>query len=202
LPIRSEADAKKVLGQHFAGLAEVGREAHSYYLSECRTIAPIMEPRTKASLIRDIMVRKLRDYCDKTDGAHLHRKHQLTLVGLESCYVLRVKRLAAGFAVGVSPTQASKQYDANELPDYANELFEDAPEATLLYLGWSVPENSPNEFKLYLICNNSRRQVLWAIALDDGQDDGRRVPVPLPLEDDDRVGIRVRVKGNGRKSHG
>ncbi|MXO71764.1 hypothetical protein [Alteraurantiacibacter buctensis] len=203
MPIRSAADAEAEIGHHFAGLAQVGREAHAFFQSECRSVAPLMESRTRASLYRDIIVRKLRDYCDGTAGAHLHRKNQLTLIGLESLYALRVKRLAAGFSVGVSPTRASEQYDANEMPEYATDLFPDAPAATLLYFGWSVPENAPNEFKMYLVCNDANRDVLWAIALDDGEDDGRGISTPLPLDGDDAgVGIRVLVKGNERKANG
>ena len=203
MPIRSAEDAQAEIGHHFEGLAAVGREAHAFFQSECRTVAPLMESRTRASLYRDIIVRKLRDYCDATAGAHFHRKNQLTLVGLESLYALRVKRLAAGFSVGVSPTHASEQYDANRLPEYAADLFPDAPEATLLYFGWSVPENAPNNFKMYLVCNDDQRNVLWAIALDDGDNDGRGIPAPLPLEgDDEGVGIRVVVKANERKAHG
>jgi hypothetical protein len=203
VPIRTAAQAEAEIGHHFEGLANLGREANAFFLSECRTIAPLMESRTRASLYRDIIVRKLRDYCDSTPGAHLHRKSQLTLVGLESRYALRVKRLAAGFSVGVSPTLASEEYDANKMPDYAAELFPEAPEATLLYFGWSVPENAPTEFKMYLVCNDSQRNVLWAIALDDGEDDGRGIPTPLPLDgEDEGVGIRVVVKANERKANG
>lgn len=204
MPIRSVEHAQAEIGHHFAGLAALGREAHAFFLTECRTVAPLMESRTRASLYRDIIVRKLRDYCDATEGAHFLRKNQLKLVGLESRYAVRVKRLAVGFAVGVSPTHASQQYDANELPAYAADLFDDAPEATLLYFGWSVPENAPSEFKMYLVCNNSNRDVLWAIDLDDaGEDDGRGIPLPLPIGgDEDGVGIRVLVKNNERKAHG
>lgn len=203
MPIRSVEDAKAEIGHHFSGLAALGREAHAFFVAECRTVAPFMEPRTRASLYRDIIVRKLRDYCDDTNGAYLYRKNQLTLVGLESQYALRVKRLAAGFSVGVSPTHASQEYDANRMPEYAASLFPDALDATLLYFGWSIPENAPGEFKMYLVCNDSNRNVVWAISLDDGDGDGRGIQTPLPIDgDEEGVGIRVVVKGSERKGHG
>ncbi len=202
MPIRSVDDARAEIGHHFAGLAALGREVHADFTRECRTLAPIMESRTRASLYRDMFVRKLRDYCDATNGAHLHRKYQLVLVGLESRYALRVKRLSVGFSVGVSPTFASEQYDSNQLPEYAMGLFPEAPEATLLYLGWSVPENAPQEISIYLVCNDSNRNVLWAIALSDG-DDGRGIQIPLPIDgEDEGIGIRVVVKENERKANG
>lgn len=199
---RSMEDASTDIGHHFDGLKGLGGEVHADFMRLCREIAPLMDPRTRASLYRDMFVRKLRDYCDETKGAHFYRKDQLVLVCLESKYTLRVKRLTTGFAVGVSPTLASEQYDANELPEYATSLFPDADQTTLLYLGWSVPENAPGAIELYLVCNDSNRNVLWAIALGDG-DDGRGVQQPLPMEGDgdEGVGIRIRVKGDERK-HG
>lgn len=202
MPIRSVEDAKAEIGHHFPGLVTLGREAHAFFMQECRAIAPLLESRSRAAIYRDIIVRKLRDYCDATSGAHLHRKNQLVLVGLESKYALRVKRLSVGFSVGVSPTRASEQYDANEMPDYATSLFPEAPEATLLYLGWSVPENAPHLIDLYLVCNDSDRNVLWAISLSDG-DDGRGIQQPLPIDSDDEdVAVRVLVKGGDRKANG
>lgn len=202
MPICSAEDANADIGHHFPGLLAVGRDVHAFYTQECRTIAPMLEPRSKASIYRDVFVRKLRDYCDSTPGAHLHRKSQLVLVGLENKYTLRVKRLSNGFSVGVSPTRASELYDANEMPDYASSLFPDAPEATLLYLGWSVPENAPNLIDIYLVCNDTNRNVLWAISLSDG-DDGRGLQQPLPIDDDDEnVAVRVLVKGGERKANG
>jgi len=203
VPISSVEDAQAQIGHHFTGLGALGKEVHADFLRECRVIAPLMEARTRASLYRDMFIRKLRDYCDNTEGAHLYRKNQLVLIGLESRYALRVKRLCAGFSVGVSPTEASEQYDANEMPEYASNLFGDAPSVTLLYLGWSVPENAPHEISLYLVCNDERRNVLWAIALGDS-DDGRGIQQPLPIEGegDEGVGIRIRVKGEERKLHG
>ncbi len=170
---------------------------------KCREIAPMLNTSTKASIYRQIFVRMLHDYCDATAGAHLHRKNQLVLVGLAGKYLLRVKKLRQGFYVGVSPTFASEHYDGNRLPDYATDLYPEAPEATLLYLGWSIPENAPTEISLYLVCNDANREVLWVIPLSGG-DDGRGITIPLPLEGDDDtgLGIRVRVKRDEQKADG
>jgi hypothetical protein len=202
LTIRSIDDAKAQIGHHFDGLQKLGKEVHMDFMRDCRVIAPVMTTRTRASLYRDMFIRKLRDYCDETKGAHFFRKSQLDLICLESRYAMRVKRLTDGFSVGVSPTLASEQYDKNELPEYVYGLFPGVEMTTLLYLGWSVPENAPGAIELYLVCNDSNRNVLWAIALSD-HDDGRGIQQPLPIEgdSDEGVGIRIRVKGEERK-HG
>lgn len=200
--MRSVEDAKAEIGHHFPGLMALAREVHARFQQECRTIAPLLEARSRASIYRDIFVRHLRDYCDATQGAHYHRKNQLVLVGLESQYLVRVKRLAAGFTVSVSPTHASEQYDANALPDYARTLFPGAAEATLLYLGWSVPENAPGEIEVYLVCNDANRNLLWALPLGDA-DSGRGIQQPLPLPmPGEGVGVRVVVKDRERKENG
>lgn len=115
---------------------------------------------------------------------------------------MRVKRLAAGFTASVSPTHASAQYDANELPDYARTLFPGVAEATLLYLGWSVPENAPGEIEVCLVCNDANRNLLWALPLGDADSGcGIQQPLPLPM-DGDGVEVRVVVKNRERKENG
>ena len=202
--IRTAEDAQADIGHHFAALAQIASEVHEELRVDCRKIATFIGRGTRAGIYRDAFVRKLRDYCDQpSNGAHLHKKSQLVLVGLESKYALRVKQLAAGFSVGVSPTHASELYDSNEMPAYANDLFSDAPEVTLLYLGWSLPENAPGQINLYLVCNDSNRQVMWVIPLGDN-DEGRGIQAPLPVENDnsDDSGIRVRVKRAEKRDHG
>lgn len=202
--VRTAEDAQAEIGHHFPTLIQIAADVHNEFRANCRAIATFIEPRTKACIYRDAFIRKLRDYCDlPTNGAHLHRKNQLVLVGLESRYAMRVKQLASGFAVGVSPTRASELYDSNEMPAYASDLFPDAPEVTLLYLGWSVPENAPGQINLYLVCNDSNREVLWVIPLSEN-DEGRGIQAPLPVENDngDDSGIRVRVKRDKKRDHG
>lgn len=202
MPIRTVEEASADIGHHFDGLRELGLEVHRDFQEKCRLIAPLLNASTKASIYRQIFVRKLYDWCETVAGAHLHRKHQLILVGLAGKYLLRVKKLREGFAVAVSPTFASAEYDANHLPEYATDLYPDAPEATLLYLGWSVPENAPSQINLYLVCNNTEQDVLWVIPLN-GEGDGRGIQAPLPLNgDDEGVGIRVLVKDGERKANG
>jgi hypothetical protein len=199
--IRSAQEAHADIGHHFGALAKLSREVHDDFRRDCRVIAPILNTSTRASIYRQIFLRKLRDYCDETSGAHFYNKSQLFLVGLENKYVFRVKQLRDGFQVAVSPTEASEKYDANELPGYASDLLEGYPEATLLYLGWSIPENSPADISLYLVCNDENREVLWSLPLEGG-DDGRGIQESLPITGGES-GIRVRIKGDEeRKANG
>lgn len=203
MPIRTAEQAHIEIGHHFPALNALVKEVHQDFLLKCREIAHILEAGTRASIYRDIMVRKIREYCDgagdKPNGAHFHRKGQLALMGLESRYLVRVKRLRKGFSVGVSPTHASAQYDANEMPDYAASLIPESQEATLLYLGWEVPENAPGEIMAFLVCNNQNRQVSWAIPLGDG-DSGRGIQEELPNTGDSGTGAsRVRIKAAAKR---
>lgn len=199
MPIRTEDQAKVELEPHFMALRELVAEAHADFREQCRNIAHVLELGTRAAIYRDLIVRKLRAYCDVTTGAQFLRKDQLCLVGLENNWLVRVKRLRNGFAVGVSPTLASEQYDANELPDYAISLLPDAPAATLLYLGWAVPENAPGEIESYLVCNDGNRAVLWAIKLSDPAP-SRGIQEPLPIDDGgNEEPRRVTLKGSAKR---
>lgn len=203
MPIRTAEQTQADIGHHFGPIAALAREVHADFRRDCRVIAPLLNSATRASIYRQIFVRKLRDYCDLKSGAHFLRKGQLCLVGLESRYAFRVKQLCSGFGVAVSPTLASEQYDGNEMPEYALDLFPGSAQATLLYLGWSTPENAPADINVYFVCNDEQRNVLWAIPLEGG-DDGRAIQEPLPMQGDGGGnGVRVRVKGaDERKANG
>ena len=203
MPIRTAEQARADIGHHFGAIAELAREVHADFRRDCRAIAPLLNSATRASIYRQIFVRKLRDYCEAAKGAHFLRKGQLCLVGLDSKYAFRVKQLSSGFGVAVSPTWASEQYDANEMPGYAADLFDGAAEATLLYLGWALPENAPAEINVYLVCNDARRNPIWAIPLEGNGGDGRGIQEPLPIDGERPGGVRVRVKApNERKANG
>ena len=203
MSIRTAEEATDDIGHHFGGLAALAREVHSDFRRDCRAIAPLLNTATRASIYRQIFIRKRRDFCDANAGTHLFRRGQLYLVGLDNRYAFRVKQLSHGFGVAVSPTHASEQYDANKMPQYAADLFPEDAEPTLLYLGWAIPENAPSEINVYLVCNDSRRNVLWAVPLEGG-DDGRGIQQPLPeFGEGGGDGIRIRVKGaNERKANG
>ena len=198
MSIRTADQANADLKHHLEPLGQLMDAAHEEFQRECRGIAAKLDMRSRASIYRDLIIRNLRDYCDVTTGATTIRKGQLVLVGLDNKWVLRVKRLGKGFGVAVSPTAASREYDANQLPVSVASLFptDDAP--TCIYFGWSVSENAPGSISKYLVCNNEARQPLWAIPLGDS-DAPPAVTADLPLaptapEPARRVRVKVAAK--------
>ncbi|WP_232631851.1 hypothetical protein [Methylobacterium sp. Leaf118] len=166
MPVRTLEQAQSDLALHLKPLSDLMDQAHAEFQRECRGIAHKLDARSRASVYRDLIVRNLREYCDDAKGATTHRKGQLMLVGINNKWLLRVKRLRKGFTVAVSPTDASREFDANHVPDAAADLFPDAPAATCIYFGWSVPENAPQTITKFLVCNDANRQVLWSLPLD------------------------------------
>lgn len=99
------------------------------------------------------------------------------------------------FAVSVSPTEASQEYNRNETPDSVEtSLVEGAP-ATLLYLGWRTTENAPLRPDVSFVCNNIHAEPAWIWPLrgiepppaleleplgppDDGGEGERRIKLP------------------------
>jgi len=181
LPVRTLDQAKEDLAPHLTPLGDLMDAAHAEFQRECRGIAHKLDARSRASIYRDLIVRNLREYCDATTGATTHRKGQLTLIGLENNWLLRVKRLRQGFAVAVSPTNASREYDANQVPASIIDLFPGSPAATCIYFGWSVAENAPGSISKFLVCNDESRRMAWALPLGDS-DSPPATTIDLPLE--------------------
>ncbi|MBF0304444.1 MAG: hypothetical protein HQL41_02165 [Alphaproteobacteria bacterium] len=191
---RSGDDARRDLGPHFPELARLLDEAYREFLEKTREFAHKLETGTKASIIRDLSLRRLREYCDTAPGAHFFKKGNLSLICFNNNWVLRIKQLRSGFKVAVSPTGSSKAYDRNELPTSMASLLPTEPPATCLYLGWAVPENAPSRIQKFVVCNNEFRELDWALPLDeDGPTPPERLPLPEPPEPPAERN-RVRVK--------
>lgn len=199
--IRTAIDAQSDLSAHLKNLSALVDEAHDEFIKEVRGIAHKLHSRSIASVYRDLIVAKLRKYCDEASGATSLRKGQLFLIGLENNWVIRVKRLKSGFGVAVSPTLASEEYNANQLPSFIADLFPNHPPPTCLYLGWSVAENAPQEIRKFLVCNDENQQVLWVLPLDESD------PTPpfeqelpfVPVVPQVAPKGRVKVKGSVKR---
>jgi hypothetical protein len=197
LPIRTADQARGDLAHHLAPLGALMDAAHQEFQAECRKIAHKLDSSSRASIYRDLIVRNLRGYCEETTGATTHKKGQLTLVGLENNWLLRVKKLRQGFAVSVSPTNASREYDANQVPASHQGVLPQMPPATCLYFGWNVAENAPGSINKFLVCNDERRQLAWAIPLDDfGIPPATTQDLPLTPKAPTDEPRRVRVKAS------
>jgi len=202
MPIRTEAEARADLGRHLGPLDDLFEAAHHEFRENGRALAPTMCMTTRAMVYRGLILKQARAYADEgKNGVHLHKKDQLLLVCLEGKYLLRVKKLRQGFTVAVSPTSAGEHYDGQRLPDYASDIFPGCEHATLLYLGWTIPENAPDQIARYLVCNDTNREPLWAIPLGEGNP-----PVPteqlLPMEGGSGdAPARIRIKAS-KKSYG
>jgi len=193
---RTAEQARSDLKDHLGPLAALMDAAHEEFQRECRGIAHKLDVRSRASIYRDLIVRNLREYCDNTPGATTIRRGQLFLVGLENNWLLRVKRLRNGFGVAVSPTVASRVYDANQIPASVTGLFPNHPPPTCIYFGWVVAENAPTEINKYLVCNDEARQLAWALPLDDnGYQPSITEELPFSPAPPDGEPRRVRVKG-------
>lgn len=200
---RSLDDAEADLSQFYQSFVDELDAAFAEFREETRRIAPRLHPRTQAEIIRDLTVRRMREWCDRTGGAEFIAKGQLGVIGLVNNWIVRVKKMNLGFKVAVSPTEASEAYDRNEVPASIEGLFQQPP-ATCLYLAWFVPENAPTRIGKFLICNDERGSRSWVRALDDGSvpppaelDLGHPpLPPPTPPAEPRRVRVRTSVNGN------
>ncbi|MDR3532391.1 MAG: hypothetical protein P4L90_17795, partial [Rhodopila sp.] len=148
-------EAEADLAHFYQPIVDELDAAFAEFREETRRIAHRLHPRTQAGIIRDLTVRRMREWCDRTKGAAFITKGQLGVVGLSNNWVMRVKKMNMAFKVAVSRTNASEAFDRNEVPDSISDLFQESP-ATCIYLAWFVPENAPTRIGKFLICNDEQ----------------------------------------------
>ncbi|MDB5652468.1 MAG: hypothetical protein JWQ94_81 [Tardiphaga sp.] len=200
MAVRPIFAAQHVIGPHAADIVAIVEDAHRQYIGTCREILHSLEQRTKAGLVRDLIVDRLRGWADATAGVQFFRQGNLSWIGFDSNWIARVKLLDDKFAVGVSPTEASDQYNRNNLPASIERtlLVEDDP-ATLLYLGWRVTENAPMKPDVAFVCNNEFGEPAWVWSLQGSEPTpGLALPEPVapdvPGEGERRIRIKAQKK--------
>jgi hypothetical protein len=194
---RSIDAAETDLASFHSSLVQEMDSAFAEFLEVTRPIAPRLTASTKASIYRDLAVRRMREWCDRTPGAEFISRGQLGVVGLSNNWLIRIKKMRAGFKVAVSPTNASEAYDQNDVPQSIARWLLEEPPATCLYLAWFLPENAPTRVGKFLICNDEEGLRSWVRALDDGSDPPAPnldliplAPPPTPPDQPRRVRVR------------
>lgn len=195
MPVRPIDAAQAVIGPYVADIVAIVEASHREYIGTCGGILHALEQRTKAGLVRDLIVERLRAWADASDGVQFFREGNLSWVGFRNNWIARVKLLDDRFAVGVSPTEASDQYNRNNLPESIERaLLEDEP-ATLLYLGWRTTENAPMRPDVAFVCNNQFGEPAWVWPLQgDEPPPGLELPAPITPDAPGEGERRIRVK--------
>ena len=191
MPIRSIAEAKDVFSQYSDGIHACVIKAREKYFTKFGTGLSHLETSTKRSMMRDLIVDELRAYAEKTSGVQFFKDGNLKCFGFNSEWYLRVKHVDEKFRVGVSPTEDSRSYDRNVVPEkIVVDLI--GKEPTALYLGWHATENAPLSPQVSLVCNNDNGEVEWVFPISG---DGLPPVLDLPVHDaGGGTSTRVRVK--------
>jgi hypothetical protein len=111
MPVRPLDQAQLSIGPYVDDIVQIVHESHSHFVSVCGSILHSLEAGTKASVMRDLIIVRLRAWCDDTLGVHFFRQGNLCWIGFKNNWIARVKLLDDRFGVGVSPTGASDQYN-------------------------------------------------------------------------------------------
>ena len=191
---RSKTDAEAVFQKHYEGLASCVKEGHATYIDRHGSGLAALEAGTKRSMVRDYIVSRLEDLADggdKSNGLHFVKKGCRSYLGVENKFVIRVKHVDHKFKVGVSPTNDSRCFNRNEVPDdISSEFGEEEP--TALYLGWWTNENAPMVPETALVCNNYAGEVAWVLPIIG---DGLPPEFELPIPDiGPKTGTVVKIK--------
>lgn len=194
MAFRPKSDAETIFPKYFECLSRCVEEAHATYLDRHGSGLAGLEVATKRSMMRDIIVKNLRDLADGGDeknGMHFFQRGCLSYIGVENDWVIRVKHVDHKYKVGVSPTADSRSFNRNEVPDDVSSEF-GGREPTALYLGWRINENAPMAPEVALVCNNSAGEVAWLLPIvGDGLPPELMLPLP---ETGPKTGTKVKIK--------
>lgn len=138
----------------------------------------------------------MRCWADKTNGVQYSQVGNLKWFGFQNHWICRIKHIDDRYLVGVSPTDASDEYDRNKVPEAISRNLISSDPATMLYIGWQVTENAPASPAVSLVCNNANGEPEWIWPFS-GQGPGSQLVLPAPDEPYDPPpgsGVRVKVK--------
>jgi hypothetical protein len=196
MAVRCAEDAERLLGEHFTAFADMVHEVVATFYNELGPYVHSFELWTQRGIIRDFIKERMIAYYDEHKGLDYVRKRNATLFGGHNEFIWKIKKLNDHFHVARNDTQSSFDFDRNNSEQIP--LFEDL-DPTLTYLGWVPTEDDPLHPSVYLICNDERGRVKWAIRLHPTP------PAPAiemhPTEPSAPAApSRVRAKRSARKS--
>jgi hypothetical protein len=199
MPVRPIEQARIVFAKHVNDVLVRVRSAHDRYLDRAGPVLSYLETRTKRGMVRDLIVDELRSWSDLAPGVQYFRSGNLTWFGFENNWIVRVKYVDDGFGVRVSPTEDSRAYNRNEIPESIAETLLDSAPATTLYLGWRTTENAPATPDVSLVCNNHLGELAWVWPLSGrGPHPELELPVPEQPAPAAVAGTRVRLKDSAK----
>lgn len=202
MALRSISEAREVLSKHESDLLQLIHSAYAKYLDQMGPMLKVLETRTKRGAVRDFIIDEIWPWAEKTPNVQPFKRGNLKWIGFENNWIVRAKWLNESDGVGVSPTEASKAFDRNEIPAVIQRtLLNDEP-ATALYLGWRTNENTPTVPEISFVCNNSSAKPEWIWRLGGEVDPKPDLTLPLPEIGGPSVsGVRIKVR-DGRKVDG
>jgi hypothetical protein len=195
VPVRCQEDAERLLGEHFSPFADIVHEVVAAFYRDLGPYIHSFEIWTQRGIVRDLLKERMIAYCDANRGLDYVRRGNTTLFCGKNEFVWKIKKINDHFKIARNDSQACFDFDHNrntQLP-----LLEDI-DPTLLYLGWVPTENDPLNPPVYLVCNNERGEVEWAIRLYPSALPPAAAIIPTEPSAPDAPS-RVRAKRSARK---
>ncbi len=162
MPALSHDDGVETFGPHLADLADLTHASIQEFYEKYSQDFHELEGWTKASIIRDKIVTRLKRYCAEPSGLQPIRKGNASYFGFHSKYLVKVKRLGADFSVNLPATASSTLFDSQEWLVDQGELLEGLA-VTTVYVGYVPTENAPLNPPVFIVCKNKQRKVAWVI---------------------------------------
>lgn len=155
-------EGSETLGPHLSHWAGIVHEAFAEVYRKYGDDFHELEAWTKAGIIRDKIVARFRTYCEERSGLHPIRERNASYFGIDSKFLVKVKKFGAGFRVNLPQTGSANLFDTQTSPLQDNELFESL-DPTTVYVGYVPTENAPLSPPVFVVCKNDEGKVAWFI---------------------------------------
>ncbi|MGZ7175982.1 hypothetical protein ACXKTX_20395 [Burkholderia gladioli] len=133
-----------------------------------------LSPRTKANIVNDMIVERVKTSFDGHIGAEWLDINQMFLLSFFNGIVLRFKKLDSTFAASNNPTKQSNNFARQRsLPGIAKTIH--------LNAGYRLNELSTELEGIYLTCPRNRKDIYWWHELGDAAAEGYGTNIVLPF---------------------
>jgi hypothetical protein len=127
-----QREVEEILSRYRDLLYRVIRGAWDHYQQAYREMHHLHSPRTRASIMHDLMLHYARKFFDDMPGVRFFEQRGLTCICLEERVVLRFKKLNRGLRASNIPTRQAVAYAAQQL------LLPGFPPFTRLQAGYQL----------------------------------------------------------------
>lgn len=170
---RTQAQMETDLADLIPEIGAVVRAALVQYVQKYGPLRHEQSPRSRASIIVDLMHAEVEKRFERTAGVRVFRKSSTIYLGLHGKYVTKFKKLSSAKLAACTGTQTSMSFAAQQVQQTTFVPFPEAP--TNLFAGYILDESEIAKSSTWIVCPNGNGKPHWTYPVPAVE------PVVIPL---------------------